>query len=264
MMFKLDPIILFKDGWSKPQLVARAKAAIFHLLASLAVAVVVTIPMVFWLYPFPHFEASGGYHLLGLILIVDVVLGPLLTFLVFDRRKASLTRDLKTIVAVQLLALGYGLYATAMSRPVFMTYVVDRFETVSAAEADEVELLKAPKEIQTIRWGHPQIAYAKQPESQEERNAILFASVNAGVDLKAMFRYYQPFDLARPQIIARGKPVLELEKFNTKSQIAAELKGLDPALPLLYVPLQGKKRDLTVLLNSKDGSLVKVVALQPW
>jgi hypothetical protein len=250
-------------AWSGQVLKRRFVAAGLHLLAGFAVALCVTIPLVFWLYPSPFFEASGGAHLLLLILLVDVVLGPLLTFLVFDERKKSLKKDIAFIIGVQLLALVYGLYATALSRPVYMTYVVDRFETVSAAEADPKELALAPDGFKEIAWGHPKIAYAKRPEDQEKRNEILLASIH-GVDIKQLFRYYRPIEEVREQILSRAKTIDELKKLNGTAEVDKILNLLPSSDKLLFVPLQGKKRDLTALINSQTGQLVKVVDLKPW
>jgi hypothetical protein len=250
------------SSWGKVGLKARFSAAAIHFLVSALAALLITLPIVFWLYPSPFFEAAGGMHLLGIILGIDVILGPTLTFLIFNKAKASLKMDLKIIAGIQIAALSYGLYATAASRPVYMTYVVDRFEMVSAADVDEDELLKAPKEIQTVKWGHPQLAYAQQPASEEERSSIMFSSLN-GVDLNRLFRYYKLFALAKPQIVERAQQVSELSKWNTQSTVDIAVEPYKNQ-PLAFVPLQGKKRDLTVLVNAKTGDLIKVVDLRPW
>jgi hypothetical protein len=251
-----------RQSWNKAGTQQRIRAAGIHLGLSAFAALVITIPIVLWLYPSPFFEASGGLNLLGMILGIDVILGPTLTFLVFNKAKASLKMDLKIIAGIQIVALGYGLYATAASRPVYMTYVVDRFEMVSAADVDADELLRAPKEIQTVKWGHPQLAYAQQPASQQERSTIVFSALE-GVDLNRLFRYYKPFALAKPQIVERAQPVSELSKWNALSMVNVALEPYKNQ-PLAFVPLQGKKRDLTVLVNAKTGDLIKVVDLRPW
>jgi hypothetical protein len=143
-----------------------------------------------------------------------------------------------------------------------MTYVVDRFELVSAADVDPDELKRAPIEIQDVKWGHPQLAYAEQPTSEDERSTIVFSSIN-GVDLNRLFRYYKPFALAQKKIVERAKPVETLLKFNDTSSVNAVLAAFK-GQTLRYVPLQGKKRDLTVLVNANTGELVKVVDLKPW
>lgn len=255
--------ISFRSGWTSERVKARLQSSGLHLLVSILMATLVAIPLVFWLYPSPFFEAAGGMHLLGMILMVDVVLGPSLTFLVFDRRKKSLKKDLWVIALCQVAALAYGLYATCLSRPVYMTYVVDRFEMVSAAQVDEDEFKLSPRELQKMRWGHPQIAYAEQPENPEERSRILFSFVQSGIDLKEMFRYYRPLEAAKPLIASKAKAIKELAQYNKREKVERFLKPYE-SLSLSYVPVQGKKRDLVALIDAKTGSLVEVVDLRPW
>jgi hypothetical protein len=253
-----------KEGWSKDQLLARSKAGALHLLASLLVAICVTLPLILWLYPSPFLEAAGGSSLLLMILGIDVVLGPLLTFLVFDRRKASLKRDLRVIIGIQLIALVYGLYVTSLSRPVFMTFVVDRFEMVSAAEVDDEEMARAPVQFRDMKWGHPIQAFAEQPTDPKERQDVLFAFVKSGIDLKQFFRYYKPFETALPLIRQRAQAVESLKKFNPVKDVDTALEPYQKSAELRFVPMQGKKRDLTVLVDAKDGRLIKVIDLRPW
>src|SRR5262245_31520502 len=68
-------------------LASRLRAAGIHLglsalVASLAAALVLGV----W-YPMPHREVSGGRDLFVLVVSVDLVLGPLITFAIFDRHK---------------------------------------------------------------------------------------------------------------------------------------------------------------------------------
>lgn len=252
----------FASGWTKPKLIQRARASALHFCACLLIAVCITLPLVFWLYPAPFFQASGGMNLLGIILVIDVVIGPVLTFLVFDREKKSLRKDLWVIAGLQIAALLYGLYVTAMSRPVFMTYVVDRYEMVSAADVDDLEFQKAPKSLKRPRWGHPEIAYAEQPVDQQERSTIMFSALN-GVDLNRLFRFYKNASLAKPKIVERAKPIQELNSYNS-AQAVKEAINSHSKITLAFVPVQGKKRDLTALVDAKTGDLIEVVDLRPW
>lgn len=84
-----------------------------HLLASLALVAASGGLLFQTLCPSPYFHAQGGMRLL--LVAVDIVIGPLLTFVVFDRRKprAELRRDLAIVVALQVVALSFGLHSAA-------------------------------------------------------------------------------------------------------------------------------------------------------
>src|SRR5688500_16774208 len=108
---------------------SRIKPALIHLAASTLVAIAVA-PMVLarW-YPGEYRSFSGGTELFLLVVGVDLALGPLITLVVFDRRKPvkELRRDLAVIIALQLMALGYGLNTMSFSRPVALALEEDRF-----------------------------------------------------------------------------------------------------------------------------------------
>ena len=52
-----------------------------------------------------------------MLLAIDVIVGPLLSLLVYKEGKKTLKMDLSIIVLVQILAMSYGVYVIAQSRP---------------------------------------------------------------------------------------------------------------------------------------------------
>ena len=130
----------------------RSKAAGFHLLLSATVALLAAACVFFLWFPYPYREISGGRSLFTLVVIVDIVLGPLLTWVVFDVRKprSELVRDLAVIALIQVAALAYGLFSVYEARPVFLVHEVDRFVVISAADVDPVDLPKALPEFQHL------------------------------------------------------------------------------------------------------------------
>ena len=79
-----------------------------HLLISAAIAAaVLTLMLTVW-YPPPLFEAAGGNDLALILIGVDVVIGPLLTLIVFKPGKRGLRFDLAAIAVFQLAAARAG------------------------------------------------------------------------------------------------------------------------------------------------------------
>ena len=81
---------------------SRWKAAGIHLAISVSIALVVVVFMFFLWYPTPYFQAMGGGGLLLLVTGVDVVLGPLITLVIFNTQKKSLKFDLMCVAIVQV------------------------------------------------------------------------------------------------------------------------------------------------------------------
>lgn len=248
----------------------RLRAAGLHAIASLALAAVLTGVLVHALYPTPFFHAAGGASLLALMVLIDVVIGPCLTFVVFDARKprAELRRDLAVIVALQAAALGYGLYSTALGRPVFMTFVVDRFELVSAAEVDADELARAPQALRALSWSGPRLAGAVRPTDPRAREQLLLAGL-AGIDLKHLISRYVPYESMQAEVAARLRPLAQLEALNDAASVAAAVRqareaGGEAAAGIGWLPVSGRAEDLVALVDARSGRVLKVVRLKPW
>ena len=64
---------------------AASRVAAVHLLASVCVAMAVAALVLWVWYPAPYDQLSGGRHLFFILIGVDVVCGPLLTWILFNQ-----------------------------------------------------------------------------------------------------------------------------------------------------------------------------------
>jgi hypothetical protein len=60
-------------------------------------------------YPKPFFGISNTIEPLKLLILVDVIIGPLLTFIVYKKNKSTLVMDLSIIALLQIGAFFYGI-----------------------------------------------------------------------------------------------------------------------------------------------------------
>ena len=67
----------------------KIQAFLIHLGISAGVVGLLVLLMLMQWYPQPWFSHDGGWHVFRLILLVDVVLGPTLTLVVFRRGNPS-------------------------------------------------------------------------------------------------------------------------------------------------------------------------------
>lgn len=179
---------------------ARLKAFLLHLAASALVALLALLLVFKLWYPAPLHAALGVTHILLLLLLIDVVLGPLLTLLIYKVGKKTLVMDLTIIAALQLAALGYGLWTVAEGRPDWIVYNVDRFDVVTAVDIDTRQLDEARTQYRNAppRTG-PQWVGALKPYDPEQSNNILFEAVQGGSDIAQRPNLYlqKPCDSAR-------------------------------------------------------------------
>ena len=153
----------------------KLKAVGIHFIISLFIFILLVFWMYFSLYPSFYFNMSGGWQGLMLMLGVDVVLGPLLTFLVFNPHKKlrEIISDLVIVGFVQLGALGYGVYTVYQEHPTLAVLYDNGLATVLPyREVAEY------KQLQEIDLAHvsalekvPLIAY-QIVDNQKQFNSI--------------------------------------------------------------------------------------------
>lgn len=131
---------------------SRGVAFAIHLILSVLVfSTLVAMMLVYW-FPGDLFIMDGGWEGLKLVAMVDLVLGPALTLILFKPGKPGLKFDLAVIATVQIAALAYGFHTTYNQRTVAVVFAENEFATVSAKdnkEADKtlVELDLTPKAL---------------------------------------------------------------------------------------------------------------------
>ena len=239
----------------------RARAAGLHLLLSALVAGLAAA-LVFGLwYPGVYRSLAGGRGLFLLLIGVDVVLGPLLTFVVFDLKKGwpHLRRDLAVIGLIQLGALGFGLHAVYAARPVATVFEVDRFRVITANQVPVSELAKAPVAYRDLPLTGPWVLGTRTPKAGTERDESLAMGIE-GVDIAQRPLFWQPYAASTADALARSRPVaLLLSRYPAlATQLKDELRKLDvDAGTATFLPVVARG-DWVVVLD-RAGRLVHYV-----
>jgi len=111
---------------------AKLQATGIHLLFSLLLVLVGFALLLMW-YPAWLFWSDGGIQVLWLLVGVDLILGPALTFVVYNPQKSIRERllDLSLILIIQLAAFGYGMYQAYDQRSLMLWY--DRTINIAAS-----------------------------------------------------------------------------------------------------------------------------------
>lgn len=245
---------------------SRWAAAGIHLaLSALLAALVLAVICLVW-YPSPYFTAMGGAQLVLLVIGVDVVIGPLITLIIYKAGKKGLQFDLAVIGFLQAAALTYGVMVTAEARPVYSVFVVDRFEVVAANDIDKVELAKVQRdEFKALPWTGPRVAGAVKPADAAESNRILF-SMAEGKDLQHFPQHYVPYSSVMGDVARRAQPLADLRRYNREQAGQIDeflarngLKETDAG----FVPMRAKRGERAVIVR-KTGEIVGALDLNPW
>ncbi len=242
----------------------KLRAFFMHLLIS-GILALISLALVYLVWnPAPLYKATGITKIFLLMLGIDLILGPLLTFIVYKKGKKTLKFDLFVIGLLQLIALVYGLYHVYEGRPVWIAYNVDRFDLVRVNEIDTRKLDQAKPEYRQPSFTTPKYVAAIIPNDDiEQKNQILFDEIGNGIAPSQRPELYQPLETVYPNIVKRALPLTQLEQFNNSQLVKQTLEKYPQADS--FVPLKANAVDMTVLIDKKSGGKVVAIAdLRPW
>lgn len=243
-------------------------ASLMHLLASAMVAAIAALLVIKIWYPYPHWQASGGAVLLQLLIAVDVVAGPVLTLVVFNRLKPKkeLRWDLAFIGILQFSALMYGLFSVYQSRPLFMIHEVDRFVVVYASDFSAETQAEPIKRFQsTSEEQIPLIGLRATKAGAERMDAILQAL--EGKDRSMRPEFWQPLSTENLEVIrARSKSMSDWmavsEPFRAASSVWLTKNRKEPK-DLLIFPMQSRTGFWSAVLDAKTLEITGYLPFDP-
>ena len=242
----------------------KIKASAIHLsISAFIIGIFYLFVLTVW-YPSPYFQVSGLLSIMLMLVAIDLIIGPLLTFIVFKPKKPSLKFDLLVIAIIQMVALAYGAMAVYKGHPVYVAYTIDRFTLISVGEADPAQAKY--NEFKVSTYGKPKVVYAKMPEKGEERNNLMFSAISGGRDLEHHAEYYEPIDQYTNKILERSVAVDKILAYpDSKKELESFLeKQGKEAKEFAFLPLMGKEKVMLWALNRKDGKPVGVLDIDPW
>jgi len=239
--------------FSKPLLITKLKATGVHICLSLVVFVYLVYQIYFNWYPQPYFSVDGGWQGIRLIAAVDLVLGPFITFLIFDLSKSrrAIVFDLVIIAIIQLGALTYGVYLTYTQRPVAIV-VIDEFVIPATMEhyAGKLESLDQLKQYSDEK---PPIIFADLPLQKEVLAEVNRIKLEDRVLEHAQLQLYKN----RPELAAalKSRQVMYMSRMDSHQE-----RGLFDA----WLAQQGQSEDkvLVALFNGRYGSVWLVFDLE--
>lgn len=245
---------------------SKLKAATIHLTLS-AITVGSALILVCWAwYPSILLHPTGATKIFLIVLSVDICLGPILTFVVYDSHKKGLRGDLSIIALIQIVALVYGVYTLANARPVYLVYAVDRFEVVQANDLTESNIRDAVlPEFKLLPWSGPKWISTRVPTDSEQ--SIGPEAAVGSADIAQLPKFYSNLETSVELRIKRAKSVETLKNRNPNqhaliNSLVEKYRGTGQEIA--YVPLTARERDLSVILDAKSGSVLQIIDLEPW
>jgi hypothetical protein len=244
----------------------RLAAMGLHLLASCVVLTVILGGLYLGWYRWPGWYLADAVQVTTVLAGVDLVVGPLLTFIIASsvKPRRELMRDIAVIATVQLIALAYGTVSLWHGRPLYYAFSEDVLQLVQAYDFEDAELTIARKlNVRLLpHWYNlPRWIWAPLPQDSEEQNKIITSAITGGSDVISMPRYYKPWDAGLPALRTQLKRIDDIKYFsgNEKNLLAARVRaaGLAADQPNA-IALTGRGRPLLAVFDRTNLKILGI------
>lgn len=236
----------------------RWQAFSIHLGLCAVLYVVLLYLILFHWYPQPYFAADGGWQGIRLITGVDLVLGPLLTLIVFKPGKPGLRRDLTLIGILQTVAIVWGTWLVYEQRTAMVTYAYGSFYTLNPEQLHSAgdKAIQIAEQAETI----PPYGFIRLPENPRERSEFVLKNVVAGKALHQLGDRYEAFGKSNISEILSQR--LKIDQYLSISE--PNQKTIDRFLArhggklddYAFFPLVGRYEEPLLALRRSDGQIL--------
>jgi hypothetical protein len=210
----------------------RLKAFSLHLLSSATALTLIVGSLYFGWYRWPGWHLTDVTTVVLVMVCVDVVLGPTLTFIIANQKKSrrELTRDIGIIVVVQLCALIYGSMSLWNGRPLYYAFSESVLQLVQAYDIDakDAEIGRQQNPALAPHWySLPRWIWAPLPQNAEESQKIVVSAITGGDDVISMPRYFKPWEDGTTALRGKLKRVDDVAYFakSEKKKLKERMKA---------------------------------------
>ena len=241
---------------------SRFKAFAIHFAISFVIFLILLYFILVQWYPEPLFSTDGGWRVIRIIVGVDLILGPLLTLIVFKSGKAGLKFDLSMIALVQVIALSWGVWTTYNERPAAIIYTLDFFTPVPAYQLAEQGITSEKLTQFGDSW--PILIYIDVPK--EKLSEVLSEAMRAGKPLYLLSKYYKKFGKEQASVLKENSMNIEkyvedkpkLKKIYQHSLITGTAKT-----NISYLALHSRDKWVTVIFDLDEMKIIDTIDIEP-
>jgi hypothetical protein len=245
----------------------RLKAFSLHLLGSATALTVILGTLYFGWYRWPGWYLADATEVVAILIGVDLVLGPLMTFVIASSRKSrrELTRDIGIIVAVQACALIYGATSLWNGRPLYYAFSVNQLQMVQAYDIDsqESKLGRLQNAALAPHWySLPRWIWAPLPSNPEEALKIVTGTITGGDDVTSMPRYFKPWEQGLQSLPGQLKKVDDVDYFSRgeKKRLKERMEAAGFATDQMNtMPITGRGKPLLAVFDLANLQIIGIL-----
>lgn len=243
---------------------SKTRAFLIHLSISAAVVGVALALVFFVWYPSPYFQIAGTWNVLRILIAVDLVVGPLMTLMLFRSGKPGLVFDLSVIAAIQIAALVYGTTVIYSERPYFVVFSIDRFEVLARKDVDEAAITDA--RLKQKSWSEPIYVVASLPDSFEEQQRLIDEVLQGKPDIERRPEYWSPYAEKSDIVLEKATPIAEFGRARPDAAEFARriIETHEQGDRLSGVPVIGKRGAYLMVIEPEQKKPVGLIPVDPW
>ena len=241
---------LFKVFMSK-----RLNFFLVHLSCSIFIAFLLLLWVFNIWYPYPLGKALGVTNIIILLLLVDIIIGPILCFIVYKTEKKTLKLDLMIVIFFQIIAFLFGVYNLSEGRPVWIIYNQGNMDLVQKVEIIKGDMKEALPDFQRIPMFGPEIAAIKTRDFSKPSMEKV-----KGISFIQQPEKYIPINDEFLNIKKNVHEISELYEKNEKKKVDNFLLEYPNAQG--WLPLRATTNNMVVLLNIDNLEILSIVDLK--
>ena len=229
---------------------------LIHIAISTTLMLMLLSVMVLSWYPNGLFGVAGGWAGLKILLPIDMVLGPALTFLFYKPGKKSAVFDLSAIACLQIAALSYGVFAVYTQHPQALVLAEGELQTLTPMDYQSA-LIKLEEDKQQahnpsdLDSNSPPVVVAK-PYSQEHYGQYIASMFNGGLELAHRAERYQDLEV--------GHDSLQSAFMDHEEVLEALGDGYNQSYD--YLPLRSMHGKGIAAFSKDSGAFIRALPLQ--
>lgn len=240
----------------------RFKAFSIHFAISFVIFLILLYFILVQWYPEPLFSSDGGWRVIRIIVGVDLVLGPLLTLIVFKAGKPGLKFDLSMIALVQVLALSWGIWTTYNERPAAIIYTLDFFTPVPAYQLAKQGITTEKLKEFGDNW--PVVIYSDIP--RDKLSEVLSKTMQSGTPLYLATEYYRKFSKEHAPVLKENSMNLEKyveDKPELKKRYQHALLTGTANTNISYLALHSREKWVTTIFDLDSMQIIDTIDIDP-
>ncbi len=237
---------------------SRYQASFYHFLISFVIFIVLAYLVIYRWYPEFFFAIDGGWEGMRIIIGVDLILGPMLTLVVFKAGKPGLKFDLAAIGILQSVCLTAGVYIVYSERPIFFVYYERHFYS-SSADTYTNYGINAP-DLRNYTGSRPVRVVSTMPDNPIEEADFRRVLYQDEIPAWVYEPTYSDLELHLDKVLREGVKEEEIRERDKQGNLDRWLQSYGGDFEdYAFIPIHSRYRDAYLGIRKSDKSFVQIV-----